>query len=292
VAKMLGSGDRVTFLGLGHMGFHMANAIANAGYSVVGWSRRPKAFEGEPKFKFEPGLDRAIDGADAIVVCVRDHVAVEDLLFKSRIFEQIAPGGLVIDMGTSGPQTAIRHGRMFSERSVSYLDAPVSGGTQGAKDGTLSIFVGGSPDDYAAAAGLLSAMGRPSYLGRHGSGQIAKLANQIIVGVTIAAVAEGLAFAEAGGLEPLEFLAALDGGFASSRILALHGPRMAARDYSAAGAVKLHLKDLTLGLQDSILSDLPHAQLVKSGFEQLEASGAGVLDHSAYAALYQGRGAY
>lgn len=292
MAKMLGSGDRVTFLGLGHMGFHMANSIANAGYSVVGWSRRAREFEGEPKFRFEPDLHRAIEGADAIVVCVRDHLAVEDLLFKSGISEQIAPGRLVIDMGTSGPQTAIRHGHIFSERSVLYLDAPVSGGTQGAKDGTLSIFVGGSADDYAAATDLLSTMGQPSYLGRHGSGQIAKLANQIIVGVTIAAVAEGLAFAEAGGLEPSEFLAALNGGFAGSRILSLHGPRMAARDYSAAGAVGLHLKDLTLASRDSILARLPHAQLVKSGFEQLEASGGGALDHSAYAALYQAQGVH
>lgn len=280
-------GDKIAFLGVGSMGVHMANAIARVGYRVVGWSRRAKDFDVGIDFEFDTDLKAAVDGARAIIVCVRDQVAVTDVLFGSGLFEELSPGTAVIDMGTSGPKTAASHSKLLGERGVSYLDAPVSGGTGGAKNASLSIFVGGSDDDFKRVKGVLSAMGRPHLLGPVGSGQAAKLANQIIVGITIAAVAEGLAFAERSGIDALRLLDALHGGFASSKVLEVHGPRMAGRDYTAAGAARLHLKDLALAADEGGLNGLPHAQQVKAGFESLVSNNGAALDHSAYASLYQ-----
>jgi 2-hydroxy-3-oxopropionate reductase len=283
-------GARIAFLGTGHMGFHMANAIAMSGRNVVGWSRQAKSFETQPVFRPETDLFRVIDGADAVILCLRDHIAVQEVLFSSGVADRLPPGTLVVDMGTSGPDLARRHAGLLAERQVSYLDAPVSGGTAGAKSANLSIFVGGTVGDYEIGANLLRTMGRPFHLGAAGAGQAAKLANQVIVGVTIAAVAEGLAYAQSHGLDPSLFLEALHGGFASSRILELHGPRMAMRDYSAAGAVRLHLKDMILASGSGGLDALPHAALVKAGFERLAAAGDEALDHSSYAKLYQNEG--
>lgn len=280
-------GDRVAFLGVGNMGLHMAAALVNAGFSVIGWSRSARTFSPEPRFEFSTDIDRAVEGARAIVVCVTDHHAVEEILFANGLADRLAAGCLVIDMGTSGAQAARRHHQMLAERGISYLDAPVSGGAVGAKDATLSIFVGGTDADFARGKAVLHAMGTPHHLGPPGAGQTAKLANQIIVGVTIAAVAEGLAFAETNGIDPRLLLLALDGGFAGSRILQLHGPRMAERDYSAPGAVRLHLKDLDLAAVEVGWQILLHAQQVKTGFERLVKEGGSNRDHSSYAMLYQ-----
>jgi 2-hydroxy-3-oxopropionate reductase len=283
----VGPPERVAFLGLGQMGLHMATAIANAGFAVRGWTRSMMAPMAEISFEFIADVELAVRDASVIVVCVRDDVAVTELLFESGLAELIKPGSIVIDMGTSGVDVAQEHSKRLASLDIGYLDAPVSGGSQGAKDARLAIFVGGDTVHFERAKPVLLAMGTPYHLGKPGTGQAGKLANQIIVGITIAAVAEGLAFAEAQGVAGQALLSALGGGFAASTVLNVHGPRMVARDYTAAGAVRLHLKDLRLVDRAHEIEQLPHAAMLKSGFEHLADGGFELLDHSSYAKLYQ-----
>lgn len=190
-------------------------------------------------------------------------------------------------MGTSGPSLARDHAGCLSALGIHYFDAPVSGGSVGARNTSLSIFAGGDGETFVLAEPVLSAMGKPCLMGPVGSGQTTKLANQIIIGITNAAVAEGMAYAEKNGIDGATLIDALKGGFASSRILDLHGPRMAARDDFAPGAIRLHLKDLRLAGETDGLDGLPHAAAVTAGFERLAGAGHDGLDHSAYAAFYQ-----
>ncbi|MET0746049.1 MAG: NAD(P)-dependent oxidoreductase, partial [Microvirga sp.] len=162
------------------------------------------------------------------------------------------------------------------------IDAPVSGGTLGAEQGTLAIMAGGEPDIFARIEPLLAVMGRPVHVGPHGSGQLAKLANQIIVGVTIGAVAEALLLAQRGGADPAKVREALRGGFAESRILDLHGGRMVERDFETRGRSVTHLKDLDNALDAGLrltLETLPYTTLTADLFRGLIAH-AGDLDHS------------
>ncbi|MFC5757818.1 NAD(P)-dependent oxidoreductase [Rhizobium sp. GCM10022189] len=283
-------GDKIAFLGVGQMGVYMADRLAQAGYNVVGWTRTPRNRDGSPRFEMAKSANDAIKHAKAVIVCLRDEVAVHEALFKTGNYRALDAGAIVIDMGTSGPEAARLHDDVLGTVDVAYLDAPVSGGTVGAREGTLSIFVGGTQETFGRVRSMMRSMGNPFYIGKVGSGQAAKLANQIIVGVTIAAVAEGLAYAESRGIDPGVLLEALEGGFAGSRVLKIHGPRMAARDYSAPGAVRLHLKDLRLAAMSDGLDQLPHARLVKAGFERLSVMGQDGLDHSAYAKLYHAVG--
>lgn len=281
--------SNVGFIGLGQMGVRMANSIARSGYRVHGWTRsnvRPS--DHEILFEFESDLHAAVADAKAVIVCVADDRAAESVLFETGIVNTLAPGTIVIDMGTSGPETAKSHEERLRNFGVFYLDAPVSGGVQGAQNASLSIFVGGDRDTFVRARELLASMGRAHHLGGPGAGQSTKLANQIVVAVTIAAVAEGLSYAEKEGIDGEKFVKAIAGGFADSRVLQLHGPRMVARDYSAAGQIRLHLKDLRLADQSGDgLAVFEHASLAKRGFEKLSMSGLGGLDHSAYAVNYQ-----
>ena len=280
-------GDRVAFLGIGHMGLHMANVLAAAGFVVAGWNRSRQDFHAEARFPLVDYPGEAVAGCRAVILCLRDQHVVETVLFGDGLAEQIERGSVVIDMGTSGPILARHHAERLSTLGIRYLDAPVSGGSVGARNASLSIFAGGDAATFEIAEPLLRAMGRPCHMGPVGSGQTTKLANQIIVGITIAAVAEGMAYAEKNGIDGAILIDALKGGFASSRILDLHGPRMAARDYSAPGAIRLHLKDLRLAGETAGLDGLQHAAAVTAGFEKLAAAGHDGLDHSAYAALYQ-----
>ncbi|MBD9628207.1 NAD(P)-dependent oxidoreductase [Ensifer sp. ENS06] len=265
----------------------MADALARAGFAVTGWSRSVAEAPAGALYSVRASAMDAVRHAAAVVVCLRDQHVTEQVLFESGLASAIPRGAVVIDTGTTGPEVAKEHAAAFTKFGVFYLDAPVSGGTGAAEKAALSIFVGGGAEAFERGQPLLSAMGLAVHLGPAGAGQTAKLANQIIVGVTIAAVAEGLAFAERNGIAPRELIEALANGFAGSKVLEVHGPRMASRDFSAPGAIRLHLKDLRLAAQDDGLRSLLHAKLVKDGFMKLAAEGHDELDHSAYAKLYE-----
>ena len=229
------SGQAVGFAGLGLMGKGMARRLKAAGATVHIWNRSAPArdllaAEGMIPHDSPKALAAAV-GAAPIVVMVADTAAVESVLFApDGLAGGLAQGALVIDMGT----TAVLATRDFADRidarGAGYVDAPVSGGQLAADAGTMTVMAGGTAEDFARALPLLQVMGRTiTHLGQVGSGQIAKVANQVIVALTIDAVAEAFAIAEAAGVEPARLREALLGGFAASRILDLHGARMGQR---------------------------------------------------------------
>jgi 3-hydroxyisobutyrate dehydrogenase-like beta-hydroxyacid dehydrogenase len=275
----------VAFLGTGLMGVHMARNVLRAGFPVTAWNRtRAKADElARDGAEVTDKAPQAVSGADVVVLMLENGPIVERVLFGSGMVEALRPGTLVVDMSSIKPAEAQDHARRLGEHGVTHVDAPVSGGTAGAEAGTLAIMAGGEAADFDRVEPVLKAMGRPVHVGPHGSGQLAKLANQIIVGVTIGAVAEALLLAKKGGADPAKVREALRGGFAESRILELHGQRMVERDFVTKGRSVTHLKDLdnTLDAADRLgLVAMPFSAATADLFRGLLAN-AGDLDHSA-----------
>lgn len=178
----------------------------------------------------------AVQGADIVISLLENGPVVGQVLFDLGAARAMRKGSLFIDMASIQPSEARDHAARLGELGVAHLDAPVSGGTVGAEAGTLAIMVGGRPEDFKRAQAVFASLGRATHVGPHGAGQLAKLANQMIVGITIGAVAEALLFAAKGGADMAKVREAISGGFADSRILQLHGQRMVERDF-APGAV-------------------------------------------------------
>ncbi|MDP1789289.1 MAG: NAD(P)-dependent oxidoreductase, partial [Methylibium sp.] len=197
---------------------------------------------------------------------------VEDLLFAHGVADALPRGSLLVDMSSIRPAQARAHAAALAERGVAHLDAPVSGGTVGAEAGTLAIMAGGDAADFERARPAFAPLGRATHVGPHGAGQLAKLANQMIVGITIGAVAEALLLAERCGADPAKVRDALRGGFADSRILEVHGQRMVERDFAKRAAITVQIKDLRNALSTGaeLGFDAPITQL----FEQLYSSAA------------------
>lgn len=285
------SGDAsVAVIGLGRMGLPMAINIAKAGFTVKAWNRSSRDCQQLP-----PGLmmmqsaEQAAAGARIVILMLSDAEAIESLLFSGGLATHIGARNIVIDMGTTGPRAAKDHARRLAGQGVRYLDAPVSGGVRGAIDGSLSILVGGDPATFADAKAVLDTIGRPTHLGPTGSGQTAKVANQLIVACYIAAVAEGVRFAELQGLDAAALIAALEGGFADSAVLRQHGRKMAARNFVAGGTCSLHLKDLRLAaeLAGEDFECFVNSNQALHRFERLVQSGHKDADHSAYYLTYE-----
>jgi 3-hydroxyisobutyrate dehydrogenase-like beta-hydroxyacid dehydrogenase len=274
----------IAFLGTGLMGLHMARNTTRAGFPLTTWNRtRAKAEQLVPDgARVADTAPQAVADADIVVLMLENGGIVEKVLFGSGVAEALRPGTLVVDMSSIKPAEAQDHARRLAERKVAHVDAPVSGGTAGAEAATLAIMAGGDAADFDRAVPVLKAMGRPVHVGPHGAGQLAKLANQIIVGVTIGAVAEALLLAEKGGADPGKVREALRGGFAESRILELHGQRMVERDFVTKGRSVTHLKDLdnALDAADRLgLDATPYTTATADLFRGLLAN-AGDLDHS------------
>lgn len=276
---------RIAFLGIGLMGSRQARRLLAAGYDVTAWNRsREKAAALEPAgARVADTASGAAADADVVVTMLENGSIVEAMLFgASGAAQAMRRGTLAIDMSSIRPAEAREHAARLAERGVDHLDAPVSGGTVGAEEGTLAIMVGGDEAAFAAAEPVLRVMGAPTLVGPHGAGQLAKLANQIIVGAAIGATAEALALAARGGADPAKVHDALRGGFADSRVLAIHGTRMVARDFATRGRSVTHLKDLRNAMATAQESGaaLPFSELTASLFDGLLAH-EGDLDHSA-----------
>lgn len=276
---------RITFLGLGLMGAPMARNLIRAGHALTVWNRSPG--------KAEPlvaegavacgSVAGAVRGAELVVVMLENGPIVEAVLFGEDADAAVPPGAVVADMSSIRPAEAQDHARRLAARGVRHLDAPVSGGTTAATDGTLAIMVGGTQEAFATAEPALRAMGRPVLVGPSGAGQLAKLANQVIVGAAIGAVAEAFLIAQRGGADPARLREALRGGFAESRILELHAQRMIDRDFATRGRCVTHLKDLdnALDAADGLgLADTPYTAVTAALYRDLIAS-EGDPDHSA-----------
>jgi 3-hydroxyisobutyrate dehydrogenase-like beta-hydroxyacid dehydrogenase len=259
----------------------MARRLLAAGYNVCGWNRSPLPEE------LGQGIPLCRDLADAAqakicLLMLADSAAVDAVL--RQLERYLSPGHLVMDMGTSDPVHSRAFAWHLATKGVGWIDAPVSGGPEGAAAGTLAIMVGGTMADFLRARPFLETLGSNVVrVGGPGAGHTAKLINQLIVGLTIEAVAEGLTLAEKCGLMPQVVQEALSGGFADSKILQIHGRRMIDRAYTPGGKAKSQLKDLhlALNLANSIAVKLPHLDSVIARYETLVSQGDGDLDHSA-----------
>jgi len=271
----------VTVFGLGLMGRPMARVLATAGVAVQGWNRTPPASAPGPGVGIAADLATAAR-SDVCLLMLADSAAVDDLL--GQLEPHLRSGQVVLDMGSSDPRRSVLHAARLAGRGIGWVDAPVSGGPEGARAGTLTIMAGGSVADVARVQPLLDALGgHVTRVGEAGAGHTAKVANQLIVGLVIEAVAEALALAERRGLDPRKLQQALAGGFADSRILQLHGTRMIERAYVPGGKVTTQLKDLELAraLAGECGLSLPHVESCIARYQALVAHGDGGLDHSA-----------
>ncbi len=276
---------RIAVLGTGLMGAPMAANLIAAGHRVTVWNRT--SAKAEPLVargaSAAPSPAEAVAGAEAVVTMLTDGPAVTDVLFDKGAAGGLDAGAMVIDMSSIPPATAKDHAARLEGRGAAHLDAPVSGGTVGAEAGSLAIMAGGRQGDFDACADVFAALGRATLVGPHGSGQIAKLANQIIVGVTIGAVAEALLLAAAAGADPAAVREALRGGHAESRILEQHGQRMIDRTFLPGGRGQIHLKDMNTiveAARDASI-ELPLSEATRELFQELVDGGGGDYDHSA-----------
>lgn len=286
---------RIGWIGTGLMGSRMATNLLRADFPLTVWNRT--------KEKVQPLLEIGADWADSpvelagraevLMTSLTDGPAVGDVLTRQGVAAALRRGTLMIDLSSIAPASAREHAALLARLGVAHLDAPVSGGTRGAAAATLAIMVGGSATDVERAKPILSVLGRPTHVGPSGAGQIAKLANQVIVGVTLGAVAEALTLAARAGADPAAVRTALTGGFADSRILQEHGARMLAGDFVPGGTVKNQIKDLktALVLAAERNLDLPLLEATRVQFQAIADTLGDQLDHSAIYKLLMERSA-
>ncbi|QBM18795.1 2-hydroxy-3-oxopropionate reductase [Marinobacter sp. JH2] len=274
---------RIAFLGIGLMGAPMTRNLLNAGYSMTLWNRtesKCEPFADEATIAQSPA--EAVADADVVITMLENGQVVDDVLVEQGAIAALKAGALLIDMSSVQPSVARGHAALAAKRSGGYLDAPVSGGTVGAAEARLSIMAGGSETDVARALPVFEVLGKCTHIGPTGAGQLAKLANQAIVGITIGAVSEALLLAAKGGADPAAVREALMGGFAGSRILELHGQRMIDRDFAPGAPARIQLKDLRMILDEARAEGLtlPLSQQVHNEYLSLMASGHSEVDHS------------
>ena len=276
---------KIGFIGLGVMGRPMAGHLLAAGHELFVHRVKPISQHLVDAGAEAVGSPRLVaEVADVVILMVPDTPDVETVLFGANgVAEGIRAGSLVIDMSSISPVATKAFAVRLAEKGVDYLDAPVSGGEVGAKNGALTIMVGGSEAAFERALPLFQLMGKTiTRVGGVGDGQTAKVANQIIVGLTIEAVAEALLFARKAGADPARVREALMGGFASSRILELHGERMVKRTFEPGFRIRLHRKDLALALDAAKALELalPNTAATAQLMNAALALGNGDKDHS------------
>ena len=285
-----GAGElRVGFVGLGTMGTLMAVNLARAGFALTVWNRTP----GRVQELLEQGATRATSPAelarccDVVVACLTDSPQVEAVLFgPDGLAEGLAPGSLVIDCSTISPVKAAQCDQRLAAQGVTMLDAPVSGGTEGARLGTLTIMVGGRPGDVERAGGVLRAMGQTvTHLGPVGAGQWAKAINQVILCGVYLAVAEGVTLGLKAGLDVEKVVGALKGGAAGSWVLSNRADRMVTDAYPLGFKISLHRKDLAIALElaREVGAVMPVTSMAATFEDGLIAQGYGDDDNSALA---------
>ncbi|MCE3264645.1 MAG: 2-hydroxy-3-oxopropionate reductase [Pseudoduganella sp.] len=262
---------RIAFLGIGLMGEPMVRRLLAAGFAVTAWNRSPGKAAVLAAAGADPDdvLTHAVADAAVVVSMLSAGDAVRGVI--EAAIDALRPGTLWIDMSSTRQDEAQDFHAMLGRRGHRFVDAPVSGGVGGAQAGTLAIMAGGSDADFAAAKPVLEAMGKPQLVGPAGSGQVAKLCNQLIVGGTINIVAEALLLAQAAGADPAAVREAIRGGFAESRVLEVHGQRMLERNFLPGGQVQTQLKDQHNILAAAVAAGvtLPVTSLVTERYETL-----------------------
>ena len=266
------------------MGFPMAKNLLKSGFKLKVFNRSIEKAEPLRKFGAEisKSIKEVVNNCDVIITMLTDDIAVDEVMKNPDFLKNIKTGATVIDMSSVKPKTALTHGKNLKSKNINYLDAPVSGGTIGAEEASLAIMVGGEKEVFEQCVDILKAMGNPTLVGPISWGQVSKLANQIIVGLTIGAVAEAVTLCEKVGADPNKMIDALKGGWADSKILQTHGKRMIDKDFTPKGKTSTHLKDMNNILECAQKSNtqLPISNLVKEMYKTLVENGHGGEDHS------------
>ena len=268
------------------MGAPMARNLCQAGFSTTVWNRTAAKATALGAFGalVAGHAAEAVAEANIVISMLSDGPTGALVQADKELRAALRPGTIWVEMGSIKPQEARAAAEDLRRLGVSYVDAPVSGGTKGAEEASLAIMAGGAPEDFDRVVAALSAMGRPVHVGPVGTGQLAKLANQAIVGIAIAAVAEAMLMLQKGGADPAAVRSALRGVFADSTILQLHGARMTQMDFTPGGLCALQLKDLNNALveAESFGLRLPTLENTRDRFDHLvhKMDGSG-LDHAA-----------
>ena len=258
--------------------------LLKSGYKVKVFNRSQDKAERLKEFGAEVSISikDVVTSSDIIITMLTDDAAVEKVMGSDEFIENITPQATVIEMSSINPVLSKKYAEVLKKKNINYLDAPVSGGTVGAADASLAIMVGGDKKTYKENHDLLKILGNPTLVGPVSSGQISKLANQIIVGVTIGAVAEAVTLCEKTGTNPDKMIKALSGGWADSKILQTHGKRMVDKDFSPKGKTTTQLKDMTniVNAGKAVDLHLPISNLIKEMYKNLVKDGHGNTDHS------------
>ena len=276
---------KVGIIGTGLMGFPMAINISKK-FELKSFNRTFEKMKDLEKYKITlcDTLENLFKGTDVIVSMLPGDKEVIETVNQSKKF--IKSGTIFIDMSSTKVSTANECYRILKEVNSNFIDAPVSGGPEGAKSGSLAIMAGGDEDIFLKVKNVLETMGKPTLVGPNGSGQVSKLCNQIIVGVTIGAVAEAIILCEKNGADPNKFIKAVSGGFADGKILQNHGQRMIDKDFVARGKNITHLKDMNNILECASQRGikLPISELIQNMFKNLCESG---LENDDHCSLYK-----
>jgi 2-hydroxy-3-oxopropionate reductase len=283
--------DTVGFIGLGIMGKPMAENLIEGGYDLVAYNRTREKAEELDGAKVAETPKEVAERSDIIITMLPDSPQVEEVLAgEDGVLEGVKEGALVVDMSTISPVVTEELADRVSERGASMLDAPVSGGDVGAIDGTLSIMVGGSKEDFERALPLFEVMGSTvTHVGPVGTGQVVKAANQIVVALTIEAVSEALVLGSKGGVPPEKILDVLGGGLAGNKVMEVKREKMLGHSFDPGFRVELHHKDLGIALAAGreYGVNLPVTAIVDQMLETLKMLGRGDQDHSALLTLIE-----
>ena len=276
--------QNISFIGIGLMGFPMAKNLLKSGFNLRAYNRSQDKADRLKEFGAEisTSIKDVVTNSDVIITMLTDDTAVEKVMGSDEFISNIKEGATVIDMSSVNPVITKKYFKILKEKNINYLDAPVSGGTIGAEEASLAIMVGGDEETFKQCYDLLKILGNPTLVGPVSSGQISKLANQIIVGVTIGAVAEAVTLCEKSGTNPNKMIEALSGGWADSKILQTHGKRMINKDFTPKGKTTTQLKDMTniINAGKAVETHLPISSLIKEMYKDLVADGQGNTDHS------------
>ncbi len=276
--------QNIGFIGTGLMGFPMAKNILKAGYKVRAFNRSKNKAEPLKNFGAEisNSIAELVKESHVVITMLTNDDAVNEVIGSDEFLNNLQPNSTVIDMSSVKQTTAVNHGKNLKSRKINYLDAPVSGGTIGAEEASLAIMIGGEHIVFESVKEILKSMGNPTLVGPIGCGQVSKLANQIIVGLAIGAVAEAVTLCEKAGADPNKMIKAFSGGWADSKVLRTHGKRMIDKDFSPKGKTSGQLKDMNniLECANNYNTQLPISNLVKEMYKSLVENGHGETDHS------------
>ena len=277
--------NNIAFIGTGLMGLPMIKNLSKSDYKINAFNRtlsKMNELNNINNITICSSLDAAIENSTIVISSLPDDEAVEEIINEIINKNLLKEGSVFVDTSSTKFESAKKFYKDLKDKNINFIDAPISGGPEGAKSASLAIMAGGDAEIFDRIKDILKTMGNPTLVGPAGSGQVAKLCNQIIVGVTIGAVAEAVILCEKVGANPENFIKAVAGGFADSKILQNHGSRMIEKDFAPRGKSITHLKDMNniLKCAEDVNVNLPISKLIQDMYQNLVDRGLGNDDHS------------